>query len=476
MARSQKQGRRGFLKTMATGAAGAAVVTLVPRSVRAAAMTAGPGNKWPGRIVIDFNKNAVTNAAAGTVDETVAKAMIHDCVRVLTGESSLGQAWKAIFPSSLSADSKIAIKVPLGCANSVTAPHWSSVKAVTDGLLQMDFDGTKFPAPNITIYEMHCSDNFVNFGYTSTRFGDVHILRDSESDHGDGADGERYADTLNSSDFLINVFRPGGHDTAFGGFTLGFKNHYGTYPAREHGAGAHAYLRDINCIGPVYQKNVLSVCVGLFGQAEASGDPHSASISYATYAKTVDSSITGSTAAPCTIMMSTDPITAEMQAVKMMRLNNGGGYDVGDMPKYLRESGGVDAGLSGSTQNIGVIDEAEMDIRRIINGNGTAVRPFRPAARGSRATVSASHVKGQRNTFIEFSVPLGHVGGVASIDIFNSRAARVWTASRRTAGVVNHLSWDERDLAGRGVAPGLYVARVTTRTVRSSTHFVMGDR
>jgi hypothetical protein len=68
--------------------------------------------------------------------------------------------------------------------------------------------------------------------------------------------------------------------------------------------------------------------------------------------------------------MSTDPVTAEMQTIKMMRLNKkpAGGYGVNDMPKYLRASAGVTGALPDTSLNFGVIDETKMDIRRIING------------------------------------------------------------------------------------------------------------
>jgi hypothetical protein len=174
-------------------------------------------------------------------------------------------------------------------------------------------------------------------------------------------------------------------------------------------------------------------------------------------------------------MMSTDPITAEMQAVKMMRVNNGGGYGVDDMPDYLKESAGIDAGLSGATKNIGVIDEADMDIRRIINGNSTLASPGRPAGSGSRVTVSASHMRGQNNTFIEFSVPSSGIGRDVSIGIFDSRGTLVWKASRMAAGARNQLSWDERDASGRRVAGGAYVVRVSAGSSRSSAHFVKVD-
>ena len=142
--------------------------------------------------------------------------------------------------------------------------------------------------------------------------------------------------SLKEADFLINLFRPGGHGSYVEGFTLGFKNHYGTYDTDHSASSAPGYLRDINCTGAVYNKNVLSVCYGIFGAAENSGKPDSSDVPYFNYAKSIDSTITNTNHPPCTIIMSTDPITAEMQTIKMMcqRENPPKSFDVNSMPKY----------------------------------------------------------------------------------------------------------------------------------------------
>jgi hypothetical protein len=371
-----KISRRSFLKdsaaaTAALTAPAGIAQTMLCSYASAKELAAGPGNKWPGRVVINFNKNAVVmNGANATAVPSVIREMVNASILRLAGKTTIGAAWKAVFPASLTAASTIAIKVPLGCAISTIAPHWSSVKAITDGLQQMDFSGTKFPAGNITIYDMRCSNNLTDYGYTAENFPGVKLVYDTMgTGYTDGARNGQYAKSLRS-DFLINVFRPGGHGEAYKGFTLGFKNHYGTYEVDHDPNTAPAFLRDINGTGAVFNKNVLSVCVGIFGAQEASGSPRSASIPYFYYAISMDKTITNTYVPPTTIIMSTDPVTAEMQTIKMMRLNKkpAGGYGVKDMPSYLRASAGVTGALSDATLNFGVIDEAKMEIRRIING------------------------------------------------------------------------------------------------------------
>jgi hypothetical protein len=458
--------RRSFLKTSAATAAvslaGGAVSQVLGNS-SSATVQAGPGNKWPGRVVINFNRSAIT--LPSTVDTAAVKKMIDDSVLLLAGKEAIGEAWKAIFPATLSATSKIAIKVPLGCANQTMAPHWSSVKAIIDGITQMDFAGTKFPAANITIYEMQCSDNFSRYGYTATNLPGVKILRDSNSSGAtDGAKNLQYAKSLQSADFLINVFRPGGHSSDYGGFTLGFKNHFGTY-APHHGSTPGEYLRDTNCTGAVFNKNVLSVCVGLFGAKEI-GSPGDSAISYLTYAKTMDPTITEAVP-PTTIIMSTDPITAEMQAIKMMRVNNGKKYTPADLPTYLKASGGVSGALSDKTYNIGVISEENMDIRRIVNGKVITTAANRKSSFTPAGVdrIRVAHIPSSRTAFVEFGLPHSAVGTPVNIEFYTLKGDLVHSAQWSIPGIVSHYSWNERDTHGTAVPSGMYLVRVAANNV-----------
>ena len=467
--------RRSFLK----GTAATAAITLANGAAfkvfgQTTALTPGPGNKWPGRVVVNFNKNAVTmNGNTGTAAPDVIKSMVNESILSLTGQTSIGAAWKAIFPSSLTAQSKIAIKVPLGCATQKMAPHWSSVKAITDGLQQMDFNGTKFPGSNITIYDSKCQNKLSSYGYNSTNFGSqIKIVYDPYGkNYSDGAvdyQGNRYssyAQTLNSHNFLINVFRPGGHSSWVEGFTLGFKNHYGTYPAhnsygQQGGSSSFnmPYLRDINCTGAVYNKNVLSMCCGIFGAQEASGAPQSSDIPYYQYAHGIDNSITNTSYPPCTIIMSTDPVTAEMQTIKMMRVNKDKSYDVNSMPKYLQSSGGISCGLN-KVYNIGIIDEKEMDIRRIINGEiiGVGVRPQwdeNVKISSNSLTFALENNRFQPVT-AGFSVPVGKSMSVRITDPAGSLIQEI------SSDFTQKLAWDGHTRNGRFVKPGLYLVTVS---------------
>ena len=219
--------RRSFLKNSAAAMAFSASPNLA-RSVMGAQpvdFTPGPGNKWPGRVVINFNKAA---ASASTANEAVVKRMVDQSIMLLTGKSDVGEAWKEIFPATLTLKSKVAIKIGL-LNTDLPARDPFTVMGITEGLQKMDFGGTKFPAANITLYDGNNPNGMDGRGYTKERFPNIvrtHYgpnVRDTQDVNsyvnqyfqkfGDGARNMPYAPVLSpgGADFLINVFIPRGH-------------------------------------------------------------------------------------------------------------------------------------------------------------------------------------------------------------------------------------------------------------------------
>jgi hypothetical protein len=495
--------RRSFLKGSAAAGAAVAVSGGLAENVLASSpeMKPGAGNKWPGRVAINFNKNALSITGTSpdfiqTLNEDIIRKMVDDTIKLLTGISSIGDAWKSIFPNSLTIESKIAIKVNT-LNDGPSAPHWASVKAITDGLVKMDFNGAPFPGANITIFEGP-GNNLDAAGYNSTNFGTAIKISDDKTNLAAGGDGalnnRTYAKTLQEANFLINVFSPRGHmiNTCSSTFTLGFKSHFGTYssPMGLHGNGetsaAATNLRDINCVGPVYNKTVLSVCSAIYANWEGHG-PTGGPDDYSKYANSIDPSISylgeGSFRGPTTIMMSTDPVAIEVQTIKMMRINNSStstpfpktkvatsGYKTADLPPYVRASGGVTGALSGTAYNIGQIDEAKMEIRRILNDIVIAERPQASGAK-SGAAISASPIKGHNSTFIEFKLP-HRSGHEAQLTIYDMKGALVFRHSQKASGALNHFSWDNKDASGKQVGFGNYIVGLTSGSVRLSARFV----
>jgi hypothetical protein len=314
-------------------------------------------------VVINFNKAASAGLKA---NEMVVKKMVDDSIKLLTNQISTGTAWKAVFPDSLTSQSKIAIKINILNPGN-PAPHPFSVMAITEGLQQMNFNGSKFPASNITIYDGNNLNSMDSAGFTEARFPNINRVKDTSQVWGDGVDNLGYVHSLHNCNFLINVFSPIGHLREYGGFDLGFKSQYGSY-SPLHVDHPQAYMRDINCKGPIFNKTVLSVCSGIFGMNEFNG-PSGGMDDFSTYSKKIEPFSTNNK--PSTIIISTDPVSCEFQAIKMMRLNKGRSFATADLPDYLKASGGIVGELS-PVYNIGIIDEKLMDVRRIVNGTQTS--------------------------------------------------------------------------------------------------------
>jgi hypothetical protein len=475
-----KISRRSFLKGTAATTAAMTVPGAIVSSVfanKTSAMTPGPGNKWPGRVVFNFNKNAIQGTS--TVVESVVKKMVEDSILKLTGESTIGAAWKAVFPASLTAQSKIAIKVY--SASPQTPSNWQAVKAMTDGLQEMDFGGTKFPAANIAIYEGNASNRHSEAGFTAANLPNIKLEYWGSGKFTDGTGNEAagsikdraYAPSLKNADFLINAFNPHGHEAKYGSFSLGFKNHYGTYelfkPTDIH-TNPEQHLRDMNCTGPIYKKTVLNACIGMVANDEGIG-PLKAPNDYSTYSKAIDP--TSTCKCPATIIMSTDPVTCEMQTIKMMRMNKSKPYGVSDMPKYLQASGGVPGALTGTNYYIGEIDETKMDVRRIINGSTSiAEHPLHEEGRFS-ASLKVSTITGSPATFIEFRLPSQKIGREASVAIYSVTGALIRKETLTVLGALSHFSWDHKTRAGRTVPAGRYIVHVNCGTISISERFTL---
>jgi hypothetical protein len=477
-----KVSRRSFLKSSAATTMSLATSGGLAVAQSSPALTAGPGNKWPGRVVVNFNKGAVTGITTPVL--SVIQKMVKDSILRLTDQSDIGAAWKAIFPSSLTASSKIAIKVY--SASPETPSNWEAVRAMTDGLQLMDFNGTKFPAANISIYEGNASNRHAAAGFTAANFPGIKIEYWARNQFGDGAGNEAagsikdraYAAALKNADFLINAFNPHGHEAKYGSFSLGFKNHYGTYelfkPTDIH-TNPEQHLRDMNCTGPIFKKTVLCACIGIVGNNEGVG-PLATPDDFSTYSKKMDPNSTCK--CPATIIMSTDPITCEMQSIKMIRMNKGKNYGVNDMPNYLKASAGISGAVTGTVYNIGVIEEdtqnIKMERRFIINDEVTISSPQHSPAANNPASIAVSALPRNGYAFIQYSLPSRFIGKEVSISIHSIKGSLVHSQSQTINGVANHYSWDHKDQRGNIVPAGQYIVRIVSGSVRLSKPFFAG--
>jgi hypothetical protein len=465
MKKGRKVSRRTFLKT---GSSATAVMAL---SAKKAFSNSNPSplNKWPGRVVINYNNQHNATITGGTAgDKTILKKMADDAIKLLTGQPTVGEAWRAIFPDTIDADSKIAIKINL-LSTGVVPGHPFIVMGIVDGLMQMNVGTSQTPATlqesNITIYDANNSSSSMNaLGYTSTNFPNVtRVPRDTLSSHGDGVRGYSYANSLANADFLINIPGMRGHGSSWGSATLGFKSHLGTYPTGPAHGDPPNMLRDYNCLGPVYDKTVLTVCNAIYATNYNNGPSTNGSPdSYNTYAKTKDPSVSTSRRNADTIIFSTDPVSAEFQIHKVMRINRNQSYTTASMPNYLRASGGVTGALN-PTYNIGVIEEADQVVGNIINEENigwTGPDPSINTAKGVKCRLAVHPNPAHTYAYFEFRTQEALIDKKAQVEVYNLKGRLVFKADKSVLGIVNHVVWNGRTNSGRAVASGKYIVYV----------------
>ncbi len=474
--------RRTFLKNTAAATA----ATVLPGTVKTVLgrpavvkVESGP-NKWRGRVAINFNKNAVKDLAKKEVDSTVVTKMVDDTIKLLSGKSTVGEAWKEIFPSTINAESKIAIKTNFYALPICPAPE--VLLAIVQGLREMTFDGTAFTG-DITIYEANTSNTFAQAKYDEASFNSANakLLKATIKDGSDPATGEtQYAAILDQADFLINVFSARGHNDYTEGFSLGFKSHYGTYINQPISTihsltGYPQRVRNLQCTGVISKKQVLSVSCAFFCNNEGDTMGSTSTKSFTNYVKTMDPEATCES--PSTIIMSTDAISCEMQAIKLLRLNKNpaGNYGVNDMPKYLRASGGVSGALSDKTYDIGEIDESKMDVRKIINDvvvTPVGARNGRPALERPRESfLRVTPLRGQKVTHFEFKLPSSLQNAPAHLTVHDLMGRLIFSRETAVCGILNHFSWNQRATDGSPVAGGKYVGTLKARGILNTVTF-----
>jgi len=81
----------------------------------------------------------------------------------------------------------------------------------------------------------------------------------------------------------------------------------------------------------------------------------------------------------------------------------------------------------------------------------------------------AHQINGHNSTFIEFKLPQEHTGNNAAIEIYDVRGTLVRKFSHKVSGVLNHFSWDEKDVQGSPVSNGTYVVRLNAGSIQAST-------
>jgi len=317
-----------------------------------------PYNIYPGRVAIAYDYRVTQTIS---VDTACLRRMLDSCIIKLTNAKQINDGWKSLFPVPLKKSSVIAIKTNLINPGNST-PHYYLILSIVKSLLSVRIDNKwTLPPENIIVYDANNRHAFTEANYIKSQFPPIKFVKDTIVHYDDGADGYAYASSLNKCTYLINVFSLSGHNQNYGGFFLGFKNHYGSYDpslAAQNQRG----LVSMNCTGPVFKKTVLAICCGLYGIDERKG-PFGGVSDFSTYVRSIDPVSKGKN--PNTLIVSTDPVSCEVQAIKILRLNKNRSYAIDSLPDYLQSSAGIPR-QNLPVYHIGIIDEKLMDIKKMI--------------------------------------------------------------------------------------------------------------
>ena len=217
--------RRGFVKT---SLAGVLSVPLIPRLVGSNPRVRLHGVDEPSDVVIVHDSLASQGSA---IQPDVARIMIDEGIKALTGESTVGDAWLSIFPG-LESNHVIGIKV--NTISSFLPTHREVVYPLIDSMRQMIVGESPLAENNFIIWDRTNSE-LMSAGYTintgtegvrcfGTNQSGVGYTPTTYNVHGVTQQFSRIFDEM--TDHNINLGVTKNHGTA--GATFCMKNHYGT--------------------------------------------------------------------------------------------------------------------------------------------------------------------------------------------------------------------------------------------------------
>lgn len=254
MAERDPMTRRGFVRNVAAGAAGALALT--------GAASAAPDDTKKSRVVIVRHSGATDkdDVKAGPVEQMIDRAMLE-----LTGAANVRAAWEHYFKPH----ERIGIKVNArGGPTIAVAP--CVLKVCVDRLTAIGI-----PAQNIIFYDMY-ADDLKNSGMSKEGFHGAQVMT---SDVGWSPEleqgvwkGSLTTIVTEKVDAIINL--PILKDHVLAGVTLALKNHYGTInnPSKYHADNCDPAVADINATPAIRDKHRLVICDGT--RSLPDGGPH----------------------------------------------------------------------------------------------------------------------------------------------------------------------------------------------------------
>ncbi len=431
------------LKPQATPAIASAAV---PRGLPQSLSSAQRSNAMPGRII--KLHEPLMGGHLATPSKEVIEQVVHSGVRVLTGQSGTGPAFESLFPG-LTSTSKIVIKV--NCiadysANQGSFTRWETVRGIVSGLAQML--GYTYDISQVTIFDNH---DLPGHGYAAAEFAFNGHTAQIMSGNNPGSyapyGSYRLSNYIVNANYLINVPILKSHTDANNQITGALKNHYGSCnPSSLCGditgmltLNADAYIRNKTCL-------ILTDVI----RATYNGGPVDPPGYWNTFPEHT----------PNTLFFATDPVTSEYWGRNMInteRLTHG--WAAKPCP-WIEQA-------SQAPYSLGVSDPALMTV---VSLNATDV-PTDTQATGELPFLLPNIPNPFREwTKIRFRMVRPGYAAVAIADV-SGRLVRDLGGRDFPAGNAE-VDWDGRDASGRGVAPGVYFARVRAGASSSSRAIV----
>ncbi len=119
------------------------------------------------------------------------------------------------------------------------------------------------------------------------------------------------------------------------------------------------------------------------------------------------------------------------------------------------------AGSLSTVYNIGTIDEAQMNIQRIINGvSMTATESIsdKPLS-GFKLLVYPNPAR--HNAYFEFWTPVSLVGTKTLVEVYNLQGKLMFRDKSDVLGACNHAAWNGCTNDGKSATPGVYIVNIT---------------
>lgn len=418
--------RRDFLKILSLTGIGSLIYS---KDAIASVLSPSATSK-----VVVITNNSATDSVNHTVNSEAVKIMVNDGIKSYTGISDVGNAWKSIFPD-ITASSVIGLKVNTLFNTKNVGTHPQVAYAVADGLVQMDFEGIKFPANNIIIFDLG-SNYLADQGYTlNTTLTGVRCFPSSayssEIYNVSGVNLKISTIITQQINFLINIAQLKQHSMS--GLSLCLKNHFGSInqPWACHNNNCDPFIPGIAALAPIKNKQKFCIIDALFGIT--SGGPSGAV-----------------TCAPNKIIMGQDIVAVDCIGRDLLK-------DQGTSQSSINQATHINtAATTYSLGNNNASNISTVDITSPVTGPTGIMEE----AENSNRLMQNSPNPFNNETIITFYLHSGEHVQLRIID-YTGKTINILVNKKLESGA-HRIKWNGQSASGQVVPAGIYICELKT--------------